>query len=259
MQKTKANIGALAKEVITPAVIFGWLLASLVVAMAGPFGTFETRPFLWRQTYWTGVNGVAIIIAFSCRIFWRGIIKGNSWWLEDLAVIGSLALIFGPAVVALNSWLAGPEINTGVDLVLATLITFFVGLLIVSMRRYMQQSLESMLVAADPPTARDKLLDRINAPEDARLGRIWSDNHHICVRTTDGTDYRILMRLRDALKEIDVEPGYCVHRSHWVATSQIAEVERHQGRDVLKLPCGAQVPIGPKYRSVLVDAGYLTD
>jgi len=251
VQRLKPKIVALAKEVLTPVVIFGWLATSLVVALAGPFGTFETQPLTWRLAYWTGLNGVAIIIAFGCRFFWRGIIKGDPWWLEDLAVIGSLSVLFGPILVTLNTWLAGPEISTGVDLFLATFITFAVGLTTVVLRRFMQLSIAS----AAP--RRDKLLDRISAPEGARLGRVWSDNHHIVVRTTDGTDYRILMRLRDAVNEIDVEPGYCVHRSHWLATSQITEIEREQGREIIKMPCGASVPVGPKYRPELVEAGFL--
>jgi DNA-binding LytR/AlgR family response regulator len=49
------------------------------------------------------------------------------------------------------------------------------------------------------------------------LSRISSDDHDIRVITNDGEEYRLLMRLRDAVAEIDLEPGLCVHRSHWVA------------------------------------------
>jgi DNA-binding LytR/AlgR family response regulator len=49
------------------------------------------------------------------------------------------------------------------------------------------------------------------------LSRISSDNHDIRVITNDGEEYRLLMWLRDAVAEIDLEPGLCVHRSHWVA------------------------------------------
>lgn len=251
MQRPMASIVALATEVITPTVVFAWLVTSFVVALAGPFGTFETQPFLWRLVYWTGVDGVAIVIAFSCRFFWHGMIKGDPRWLEDFAVIGTLAVVFGPFVVTLNAWLVGPEIETGIDLFQATFITFVVGLMIVILRRFMQES------AVSQAPRRDRLLDRIGAPDGERLVRVWSDNHHIIVRTTDGTDYRILMRLRDAVNEIDVEPGHCVHRSHWVATAQIREIEREQGREVIKMPCGARVPVGPKYRPDLVDAGFL--
>nr|WP_237693339.1 LytTR family DNA-binding domain-containing protein [Octadecabacter algicola] len=111
-----------------------------------------------------------------------------------------------------------------------------------------------------PPKARsrDRLLDRIGAPEGVRLKRVSSDNHHIVIKTTDNQVYRELMRLRDAVADIDVEPGICVHRSHWVALSQITAVETTDGREHVSMPCGCKLPVGPKYRSNLVEVGKLS-
>jgi hypothetical protein len=64
---------------------------------------------------------------------------------------------------------------------------------------------------------KDQLFNRFPADNGARLSRISSDNHDIRVITNDGEEYRLLMWLRDAVAEIDLEPGLCVHRSHWVA------------------------------------------
>jgi hypothetical protein len=64
---------------------------------------------------------------------------------------------------------------------------------------------------------KDRLFNRFPANNGARLSRISSDNHDIRVITNDGEEYCLLMRLRDAVAEIDLELGLYVHRSHWLA------------------------------------------
>ena len=64
---------------------------------------------------------------------------------------------------------------------------------------------------------KDRIFNRFPANNGARLSRISSDDHDIRVITNDGEEYRLLMRLRDAVAGIDLEPGLCVHRSHWLA------------------------------------------
>jgi hypothetical protein len=64
---------------------------------------------------------------------------------------------------------------------------------------------------------KDRLFNRFPANNGARFPRISSDDHDIRVITNDGEEYRLLMRLRDAVAEIDLELGLYVHRSHWLA------------------------------------------
>ena len=87
--------------------------------------------------------------------------------------------------------------------------------------------------------------------------RISSDNHHIRITTDDGVEHRILMRLRDAVNEITVEAGMCIHRSHWVALAHIDGVVSEGGKEIVQMSCGGTLPVGPKYRVNLVGAGVL--
>jgi hypothetical protein len=64
---------------------------------------------------------------------------------------------------------------------------------------------------------KDRLFNRFPANNGARFSRISSENHDIRVITNDDEEYRLLMRLRDAVAEIDLVLGLCVHRSHWLA------------------------------------------
>lgn len=243
---------AVTREVVTPVHLFVWTGTTFVVSLAGPFGTYDALSFEMRLGYWGLVIAVSIVIALFFRIFWRLIFKGDPAWVEDVLVIGSLAITFGPAVSLLNARLWPGEEGL-VSWLVVSVVTFVIGMITVAIRKILYGQAQPV---ATPP--RDRLLDRIGAPEGARLRRVSSDNHHIRVITQDGQEHRILMRLRDAVAEIDVEPGFCVHRSHWIAAAEITTVERAQGRELVRLPCGAGVPIGPKYRPQLVEAGIIS-
>ena len=242
------------KEVVSPSLCMCWALTSIVVALSGPFGTFDSHTFLWRLVYWSALIATAIFIAIFFRAIWRQILRGGSETREDLAVAISLSLVFAPMIVALNRVVGGPGANStmGVWTVMGCVLAIAAGT--IAFRRAVGES------PVFPPTstARDRLLWRIPVDETVRLARVYSDNHHIRVITSDGSEHRLLMRLRDAVAEIDVEPGFCVHRSHWVAKASIVGVKKSDGRDVVELPCGGTVPIGPKYRPNLIEAGMIT-
>lgn len=252
MENFSLGLAAAIKGALTPPIICGWLAASVVVAISGPFGTFEAHGLAWRLAYWSTVIGISIPIGILCRAFWEQVLATSDQWVKDLFVIGTLALIFGPLVVGFNIWLTGDRTYNSVSWPMASLVTFCVGLGLVTIRRWIHESIPQHVVRK-----RDRLLDRIGAPEGRRLAHVCSDNHHIRIFTDDGTQYRILMRLRDAIAEIDVEEGLCTHRSHWVAQFCIDSVDAHSGKEVVRMTCGTRVPIGPKYRPELINAGVL--
>ena len=253
MQDIKAGVVAVWREVVTPILLLIWVLTTLIVAFAGPFGTYNSLSFAERLVYWGGLIAVSVLLAVVCRMFWRVTLNKGGSLQEDLLLMVTLAIIFGPIVVRVNHYY-WPETDQLSSWPLAAILTFLIGFAAVAFRHMVQGSND---IATKTPAERDRLLKRIEAPADVRLCRISSDNHHIKVVTTDGKEFRVLMRLRDAVADIDVEPGFCVHRSHWVAASQISDVEMADGREVVKLACGSTLPVGPKYRSNLVNAGVL--
>jgi hypothetical protein len=57
----------------------------------------------------------------------------------------------------------------------------------------------------------------------------------------------VLMRLADAIREIEPIAGLQIHRSHWVARSAIDQVERENGRLTAVLVDGARLPVSRSY------------
>lgn len=108
--------------------------------------------------------------------------------------------------------------------------------------------------ASDP--ARD-FLERLPVHyRGAALFAVSSEDHYLRVHTDRGEEL-ILMRLADALRELDGAGGLQVHRSWWVAADGIADVEREGGRPVLILKSGGRAPVSRTYRKAARDAGLI--
>ena len=205
-----------------------------------------------RLGYWAFVIGVSVPVGAIIRILGQQLLNEKQEWIEDLFVVVTLTVVFGPMLVVLNLWMILHTDHPAVDWRLSVVATFFIGAAIVGIGRVIRSSAEDL--ASDGSShRRDRLLDRINAPEGVRLTKVSSDNHYIKIRTDDNTQHRILMRLRDAVTEIDVEDGIWVHRSHWVALKHVQSIEIVNGKEVLKMRHGCDVPIGPKYRPQLIE------
>ena len=94
----------------------------------------------------------------------------------------------------------------------------------------------------------------------ARLGRnllhLHMQDHYVEVHTDEGSDL-LLLRFRDALREVEGIDGAQVHRSHWVARSAVAGVVRRNGRVALRLVNGNEVPVSRSFAPRLRDRGWL--
>ncbi|MGQ0611211.1 MAG: LytTR family DNA-binding domain-containing protein [Paracoccaceae bacterium] len=81
-------------------------------------------------------------------------------------------------------------------------------------------------------------------PEDLRGDLICLSvkDHYVSVSTTAGM-HDLLMRLSDAIAEVDPVEGMQVHRSHWVAMGQVTGGRRTADQAVLQMSNGTQIPV----------------
>lgn len=246
-----AGVVATLKEIVTPTRLYAWMVITTVVVLSGPFGTYAELPFWSRFAYWAIVIGTAILLYAILRLVWRNIVKGKPAWAEDFLVIITLMVVLGPLVAFFNGQVWEGQVDS-IGWAGISFIIFLIGLGTVGMRQLLQPQ-----VSGDAAPV-DRLLARLDLRNGTRLARISSDDHHIRVVTFDGDEQRLRMRLRDAVQEVDVEPGFYVHRSHWVAQDNISRVTEKDGREVVELNCGTVLPVGPKYRSALVESGFVS-
>ncbi|HEY5411990.1 MAG TPA: LytTR family DNA-binding domain-containing protein [Caulobacteraceae bacterium] len=90
---------------------------------------------------------------------------------------------------------------------------------------------------------------------EAALYAVEAEDHYLRVRTSLGSEL-ILMRLSDAVEELEGLDGAQTHRSWWVAKAAIADVKRADGRAVLTLKDGAEAPVSRTQARALRQAGW---
>lgn len=84
---------------------------------------------------------------------------------------------------------------------------------------------------------------------------VEAEDHYLRVHTDRGSDL-LLLRLADAVAELEGIEGAQVHRSWWVARDAVADVRRGDGRATLTLKDGAQVPVSRSFAPALRQAGW---
>lgn len=90
----------------------------------------------------------------------------------------------------------------------------------------------------------------------AVLFAVSSEDHYLRVHTDRGEEL-ILMRLADALRELDGADGQQVHRSWWVARGGIADVLRENGKPVIALKSGGRAPVSRTYQKAAREVGFI--
>jgi hypothetical protein len=89
----------------------------------------------------------------------------------------------------------------------------------------------------------------------ANLYAVEAEDHYLRLHTSLGQDL-ILMRLGDAIAELEGLEGAQTHRSWWVAKDAVTKIERFEGRATLTLKDGSEVPVSRGFARPLRAAGW---
>jgi len=223
-----------------------WLLITIGAALTGPFGTYDALGLAGRFPYWAGVTAGSMVLSVTINDIAR-----NRGFLRSPSAIIGLGLGYGIVVSGLINLLnlavfpgwtfwQGWLVLIAFVLVVEALI-FAVIWLLVPRRQAMAQP-NSQGEAA--------FLNRLKPDIRAPLQRIESQDHYLLVITALGQDL-ILMRLADAIAELSQTDGFQVHRSHWVARRAIIKIVRTDGRMLLSMRDGAEVPVSRAYQPMV--------
>jgi DNA-binding LytR/AlgR family response regulator len=222
------------------------VVVGVFLSLAGAFGTDEL-PMRIRVPYWVGLLALGTIWgAMVARLLLRPQERKGRW----LRVALTAVVMSGPftfVVATANRLLMGEDrtlADAGALFAVVTVISLAMTTLnvLIESRR--------ALVAATPP-APPKFLERL--PLKLRGAEVWAveaEDHYLRLHTSKGQDL-ILLRLADAIAELEGIEGMQVHRSWWVARDAITDAKRADGRATLTLKDGCQVPVSRTYAAQL--------
>ncbi|APE44212.1 hypothetical protein BOO69_12990 [Sulfitobacter alexandrii] len=224
-----------------------WAMITLLCAVAGPFGTHAALGPAGRAAYWAGI--VAFSIASSViaiRVMPPSQPARSLGWAVFMVVGGTVIYLINNLVFGVD---AAGSLAYMVGIVGATVLV--TNGLIHLAHRALGGANPTQPPQPDPAAA---FLRRLPVERRGSLQRIEAQDHYLNVVTERGNAL-ILMRLSDALAELAGTEGLQVHRSHWVALGAVQRHRRINGRDLLVMADGAEVPVSRSFRPAARAAG----
>ena len=228
--------------------------AGVFLAFVNAF-SFENTSFVQRLLYWVplmmsgGVMGTFVARA----------IFGAAWfarrpWLAALSVGLVLTLPLAVLVWAATTVMFGrPWVPANIVYYLgpvAMVSIAMTGIGYVSDRR--PRETHAGPAGSPPPRFLDRLPMKLKG---AALYAVEAEDHYLRIHTDRGSDL-ILMRLSDAVGELEGIEGAQTHRSWWVAKDAVTDVERGDGRATLILKDGARAPVSRTFSRILRAEGW---
>jgi DNA-binding LytR/AlgR family response regulator len=246
-----------------------WMLGiCLVLAVIGPFGTFDAMPFSYRLPYFlvTGVSTWLLVVGLV-RLLMRWEALDRWHVVARMALAGALAAIPGALVVyaleaALRRTLPPRALLWLIPnhAVLTVSLSVVIGLFI-QQRLHQQADVERARVAdlpvpeTEPAAEPGNFFRRIPPALGRDLLALEMEDHYLRIHTAIGSDL-ILLRLRDAIGELGEAAGLQVHRSWWVAHGAVQGTNRDGQRLNLILRNGLEVPVSKTRREAVRAAGW---
>lgn len=228
--------------------------AGLFLALIGAFGSGQA-PLPTRLIYWVGlcVAGAVVGTGVSQLIGRDGRADARPWLYGSLIAIG-ITLPFTVVVWLVTELMFhGPPRPAALPVYLAPVFIItsaMTGLNFLVQRR----PPETHAAVAGAPAARflDRLPPRLRG---ARIHAVEAQDHYLRLHTSRGEDL-ILMRLSDAVAELEGIEGAQTHRSWWVAREAVEDARRGDGRATLTLSGGVEAPVSRAYAKALREAGW---
>lgn len=236
--------------------VFGISTAvGLFLAFVGAFG-LGALPLLRRSLMILPYSWAGSLLGFICF----RLVRRFRWAQERLWLSAAVAGVMMAPPMSVVVWIASrlmtpPGIpRDGIpDMLVITLGMCVAMSLFAQLIRRPTRVVTVAAAGARPP----KFLERL--PLRLRGGEVWAveaEDHYLRLHTSKGQDL-ILMRLADAIAELDGVEGAQVHRSWWVARDAIADARRGDGRATLTLKDGSEVPVSRTYARTLRERNWI--
>ena len=238
------------------------LLGCIFFAFAGPFGSFSELGILDRMLFWGPVFVFAFVMLATSHAVTIHLMNVSGLVKQRLTTYLLFSAFFTPLLYGFL--MAGPVRWGGQDASFAILSSWV--LLTAGTCTAVFAIMNPNAVFAypeedqDEPETPPRLFRRLGrCASQVSVTRLTVNDHYVLVGLSDGSEQRLLMRLSDAIAEMDDETGFITHRSHWVSQRHVKGVVFEGRREMLELTTGVRVPISRTYRPVLAAAGVVPE
>jgi hypothetical protein len=224
-------------------------VAALIFSFSGQSSDLEQRAAWVADT----VIGFAVGFAAARRLVPPAWFR-RKLWAAALAIASAVTLPIGAVQLGCAVILNHQRLNW--SLAGHVLPTVFVNALVMTglaflVRRPMTQT-HAAAAGAPAPKFFAHLPTKLKGAE---LFAVEAEDHYLRLHTSLGQDL-ILMRLADAIEELEGVEGAQTHRSWWVARAAVTSAERFDGRAVLTLKDGSEAPVSRGFAKALRTAGW---
>ena len=230
----------------------GWIIAlaaGTFLGVSGAFGSGEA-PLVTRLPFWVGLMMVGSLIATGLSVVSErfGLFERRPW----LAAAG-VAMAMTPVMTVIVWWAL--SLVYQFPLTLRTYLYLLPSVLLVGavmtalnvMASRRPQETHAAAEGEGPARFLERLPFKLRGSD---LYAVEAEDHYLRLHTSRGSDL-ILMRLSDAVAELEGIEGARTHRSWWVAKDAVVDAKSADGRAVLTLKNGAEAPVSRTYARAL--------
>ncbi len=233
---------------------------ALILGLSGPFGTKSAMRLAPRIGYW---GLIAVVTYFSGNLVVALLTYRFARTRPPLAIgfpviTLAIALVVLVEVIVINWLVLGNSPRSAGEILSLGVNVLGVGMVVAGIIVYFARSTQSLKSeTAESATAQTpRILQRMDLSKRGRLISLSVQVHYTEVATSKGIAL-VLLRLSDAIAEADPTAGLHVHRSHWVATGEVATARREGAKAVLTMSDGRDIPVSRTYVQAVKDAGLL--
>lgn len=234
-------------------------IAGLAMTFTGAFGT-GAMPLPTRLLYWLLIMEAGAVIGVVATIgvrAWGGLAAKPV--LEGALISLLIAFPLTLVVLGANLGVLGSGTPRLTYMITLFAMVFAVTALITTVNYATARPAPVVMSAPAPESARSRrprLADRLPPHlRDSPIHALQAEDHYLRIHTETGSDL-ILMRMTDAILELDGLEGTRTHRSWWVSRVAVRAVTRKDGRATLTLPNGIVAPVSRSTYPELRDAGW---
>ena len=256
--------------------LWGIAMFAGVLGFLGPFGTYQLGDFLQRSGQWLSMLLGAYVVVRPAMILFSWIAFSTGLPRRSLVFWGVVVTAFGVAGVWAVTVPAAVQLLHGFSGLLPFSLLCSLGIMIVvgwaeradaNLFLYYQDNRGSRVVdrpslasvstpAVAVKASQPRLHGRLTPAFHGAILALESEDHYVRVHGAQNSEL-ILLRLRDAIAEMDQVPGEQTHRSWWVAQAAVAAVDSAGRNREIRLVNGGKVPVARDSVERLQAAGFL--